>query len=157
MTIDVEVEDPAWTAALADAEGVALRAAEAALAQSSPPVGPDAVLTVLLADDETVQGLNARFRGKDAPTNVLSFPSAETARPHHLGDVALAYGVCAREALKQRKPLDHHLAHLTVHGVLHLLGYDHQADPEAEAMEEIERGILERLGVPDPYVHHGDG
>src|SRR5579875_3025328 len=131
MTIDVEVEDPAWTAALADAQGVTRRAAEAALAQSTPAAGPDAILTVLLADDETVQDLNVRFRGKDAPTNVLSFPSAESARPHHLGDVALAYGVCTREALEQSKPLDHLLAHLTVNGVLHLRGYDHQAVREA--------------------------
>jgi probable rRNA maturation factor len=109
------------------------------------------VLTVLLTDDASVQALNRDFRGKDAPTNVLSFPAAETALPY-LGDIALAYGVCARESLAQGKPLEDHLAHLTVHGVLHLLGYDHQAHAEAEAMEEMERAILERLGVPDPYA-----
>ena len=149
--IEVEVEDPAWIAALADPEEVARRSAAAALKAVFPRPADDAVLTVLLADEASVQALNRDFRGKDAPTNVLSFPAAKTARPH-LGDLALAYGVCAREALDQHKPLDHHLAHLTVHGVLHLLGYDHQADAEAEAMEEMERAILERLGVPDPYA-----
>jgi probable rRNA maturation factor len=108
-------------------------------------------VTILLADDATVQDLNARFRGKDAPTNVLSFPAPATAAPH-LGDIALAYGVCSREAQAQGKPLAHHLMHLTAHGVLHLLGYDHQSDADAEAMEALERKILAGLGVPDPYA-----
>jgi probable rRNA maturation factor len=154
--IEVEVGDPAWAAALADPEATARRAAEAALDGAFPSVGAQAAVTVLLTDDAQVQALNREFRGKDAATNVLSFPAAETARPH-LGDVALAYGVCAREALAQRKLLDHHLAHLTVHGVLHLLGYDHEAEAEAEAMEQTERRVLERLGVPDPYAPHDDG
>jgi probable rRNA maturation factor len=154
--IDVEVEDPAWTTALADAEGVVRRAAEAGLQRAGLARRQGAAVTVLLTDDASVQTLNRDFRGKDAATNVLSFPSPATARPH-LGDIALAYGVCAREALAQGKPLDHHLAHLTVHGVLHLLGYDHEAEAEAEAMEEIERRVLEPLGVPDPYAHDRNG
>jgi probable rRNA maturation factor len=107
-------------------------------------------VSILLTDDATVQDLNARFRGKDAATNVLSFPAPQTARPH-LGDVALAYGVCAREAQGQGKTLAAHLAHLTAHGVLHLIGYDHDTEAEAEAMEGLERAILASLGLPDPY------
>jgi len=108
-------------------------------------------LTVLLTDDQSVRELNANFRGKDAATNVLSFPAPPNPEDH-LGDVALAYGVCAREAAEQGKPLGHHLQHLTVHGVLHLLGYDHIGDDEAEAMEGLERTVLAGLGVPDPYA-----
>ncbi len=142
--IDVEVEDPAWTAALPHAEALATAAATAALDRPGD-------LTVLLADDGAVQDLNARFRGKDASTNVLSFPAPATAAPH-LGDVALAYGVCAQEAQAQGKPLGDHLQHLVVHGVLHLVGSDHQHDAEADEMEATERAILARLGVPDPYA-----
>ena len=108
----------------------------------------------MLTDDETLADLNARFLGKTGPTNVLSFPAP--ANPEgHLGDIALAYGVCAREAAAQGKTLAQHLSHLTVHGVLHLLGYDHLSDGEAEAMEALERTVLEALGVPDPYAVEG--
>ena len=109
---------------------------------------------ILLANDDTVRDLNARFRHKDVATNVLSFPAA--ANPEdHLGDVALAFGVCAREAAAQGKQLRHHLQHLVAHGVLHLLGYDHMSDDEAEAMEGLERVVLAGLGVPDPYQAGG--
>ena len=110
---------------------------------------------ILLTDDETVRDLNARFRGKDKPTNVLSFPAPENARPH-LGDIVLAYGVCADEAREQGKPFGDHLSHLVVHGVLHLMGYDHEADDEAEAMEAKERTLLAALGFPDPYLFRND-
>ena len=145
--IEVEVEDEAWTAALPDAEAVACRAAEAVLADRQT----DGQLTILLCDDECVAELNERFRHKTGPTNVLSFPAAVSARPH-IGDVALAYGVCAREAEAQGKTLEHHLTHLVAHGVLHLLGYDHMTDAEAEEMEALERRILAALGAPDPYA-----
>lgn len=146
--IDVEVENPAWTAELPDAEALALAAALAALSRRE--VGSVPGVTILLTDDETVRDLNARFRGQDKPTNVLSFPAP--ANPEHfLGDIALAFGVCAREAAEQRKPIGDHLQHLVAHGVLHLLGYDHMSDGEAEAMEGLERIILAGLGVPDPY------
>ncbi|ACG79861.1 conserved hypothetical protein [Phenylobacterium zucineum HLK1] len=146
--IDIEVEDPAWTAALPDAEALVRAAAKAALA--SEGAGGEGV-TLLLADDAAVRELNARFRGKDSATNVLSFPAPPNPE-RHLGDVALACGVCAREAAEQGKPLAHHLQHLVVHGVLHLLGYDHMREDEAEAMEGLERDILAGLGVPDPYA-----
>ena len=146
--IDIEIEDLAWTAALPDAEALARKAGQAAL--DSEGATPESV-TLLLTDDESVRDLNARFREQDKPTNVLSFPAP--ANPEHfLGDVALAYGVCAREAAEQGKPLAHHLQHLVAHGVLHLLGYDHIGDEEAEAMEGLERVVLAGLGVPDPYA-----
>lgn len=121
---------------------------------TAPPGGEHLGLVVLLTDDDSVRNLNARFRDKDAPTNVLSFPAPENAEGH-LGDIALAYGVCAREAREQGKPLAHHLQHLVAHGVLHLLGYDHMSDDEAEAMEGLERVVLAGLGVPDPYQAGG--
>ena len=114
------------------------------------PVDDDRDLTILLADDAVIRDLNARFRGKDVATNVLSFPAAASAHPH-LGDIALAHGVCANEAAAQGKRLADHLSHLVVHGVLHLLGHDHDADAQAEAMEALERTILSRLGIADPY------
>jgi probable rRNA maturation factor len=150
MQIDVEVEDPAWTSALADAADVAREAAGAALA------GRAGAVVVLLANDEAVRDLNARFRGKDRPTNVLSFPAP--ANPEdHLGDIALAYGVCAMEAAAQGKSLADHLRHLVVHGVLHVLGYDHDEDERAESMEALERRLLAGLGVSDPYALGDDG
>lgn len=142
--IEVEIEDPAWSAALPTAATVVERAAAAALGAAAGDV------VVLLTDDAAVQDLNARFRGRDRPTNVLSFPAAESAAPH-LGDLVLAFGVCAAEAEAQGKTLADHLSHLTVHGVLHLLGRDHEAEAEAEAMEAEERAILASLGVADPY------
>ena len=142
--IEVEIEEAAWTSALPDAAAVAERAATAALGTVEGDV------VVLLTDDAAVQDLNARFRDRDRPTNVLSFPAADSAAPH-LGDLVLAFGVCAAEAAAQGKTLADHLSHLTVHGVLHLLGRDHEADGEAEEMEAEERSILASLGVADPY------
>ncbi len=150
MTVDVEVETPAWLESVPDAEPVVRAAIEAALAEAG---GDGGAITVLLTDDETVHDLNARFRGKDRPTNVLSFPHASPAQGL-LGDIALAYETCAREAAEQGKPLAAHLAHLSAHGALHLLGYDHEADADAEAMEATERRALARVGLPDPYGPH---
>lgn len=146
--IDIEIEDPAWNEALPDAETLVRGAALMALDREG---AAHEGVTILLTDDESVRELNARFRQKDTPTNVLSFPAPKNPE-FHLGDVALAYGVCAREAAEQGKPLAHHLQHLTVHGVLHLLGYDHISDDEAEAMEGFERAVLAELGIPDPYA-----
>ena len=143
--IEVEIEDEAWSAALPDAEAVVMRAANAALGTVEGDI------VVLLTDDESVRDINARFRDRDRPTNVLSFPAAESAFPH-LGDLTLAFGVCAAEAEAQDKTLADHLSHLTVHGVLHLLGRDHEDDAEADAMEDEERSILASLGVADPYT-----
>ena len=148
-TIEVEVEADAWTDALPETETVVRRAATAAL---GTVVGD---VVVLLTDDGAVRDLNARFRDKDRPTNVLSFPAPETAEPH-LGDIVLAYGVCADEAAAQGKSMADHLSHLVVHGVLHLLGRDHEDDAEAEEMEAEERKILAGIGVADPYASEQD-
>lgn len=139
------VEDEAWTWALPEVEALAETAASAALGDVAGGV------VVMLADDATVHDLNRRFRGKDSATNVLSFPAAPNPEDG-LGDIALAYGVCAREAAEQGKALSDHVRHLVVHGVLHLLGYDHEDEVEAEVMEGLERDILARLGAPDPYA-----
>jgi probable rRNA maturation factor len=144
--IDLEIEDPAWTRALPLAETLARQAAEAALGRVDETGGA----VVLLTDDAAVAELNLRFRDKPGPTNVLSFPAPSNPE-QHLGDIALAFGVCAREAEAQGKPLAHHLQHLVVHGVLHLVGYDHTTDAEAGEMEALEREVLAGLGVPDPY------
>jgi probable rRNA maturation factor len=148
LTPDVEIEDPAWTSALAHAEALVLATAEATMA-SEGAVGEG--VTLLLTDDETLRDLNLRFRQQDKPTNVLSFPAPPNPE-RFLGDIALAYGVCAREAAEQGKPLAHHLQHLVAHGVLHLLGYDHISDAEAFEMEGLERAVLAGLGIPDPYA-----
>lgn len=146
--IDLEIEDQAWLAAEPDAEALALAVTQATLAYIDFTEGS---VTLLLTDDQSVRELNLRFRQKDSATNVLSFPAPQNPE-RHLGDVALAYGACAREAVEQGKPLGHHLQHLVAHGVLHLVGYDHETDAEAEQMEGLERVILAGLGVPDPYA-----
>ena len=143
--IEIEVEAEAWTGALPETEAVVETAAKAALGSVEGDI------VVLLTDDESVRELNARFRDKDRPTNVLSFPAPDNAAPH-LGDIVLAYGVCATEAQAQVKSLSDHLSHLVVHGVLHLLGRDHEDDAEAEEMEAEEREILAQIGVADPYA-----
>ena len=148
--IEIEVEAEAWTGALPDAEAVVERAAQAALGTAEGDI------VVLLTDDAGVQDLNKRFRDKDRPTNVLSFPAAESAFPH-LGDVVLGHAYCAAEAETQGKSLSDHLSHLVVHGVLHLLGRDHEDDAEAEEMEAEEREILAGLGVADPYAAEREG
>jgi probable rRNA maturation factor len=106
-------------------------------------------------DDAAVHELNLRYRGKDKPTNVLSFPAFEVAPgdavPPMLGDVALAFETVRSEAELEEKPFDHHLTHLIVHGLLHLLGHDHEEEDEAAIMEGLERAALARLAIPDPY------
>jgi probable rRNA maturation factor len=115
----------------------------------------DGELAIVLTDDSAIRALNRDWRGKDEPTNVLSFPAQEPSADRHaprmLGDIVIAYETAAREAEVEGKPLMHHLAHLAVHGFLHLVGYDHEASEEADAMEGLEVAILARLGVPDPY------
>jgi probable rRNA maturation factor len=114
--------------------------------------GP-ASLTVLLTDDERLRALNRAHRGKHKPTNVLSFPAAPGS--DYLGDIAMAFGIAQGEAEAAGKPLAHHALHLAVHGVLHLLGYDHANAREADAMEALETEILAEMGIPDPYRRRG--
>lgn len=153
ITVDIEIEDEAWIRAEPETEALVWRAAQAVLDAHQDIEGQGIV--ILLADDDSVQALNRDFRQKDYATNVLSFPSAISpgANPEgQIGDIALAFGVCQREAAEQGKTLAHHLQHLVAHGVLHLLGYDHDSDADAESMEALEREILATLDVPDPYA-----
>jgi probable rRNA maturation factor len=145
--LSVSIDDPRWRRALRRPEGVVRRAAIAAL-DGARTRGE---LRFVLAGDTLLRSLNHDFRGKDKPTNVLSFAD-ET--PGTLGDVALAYETCATEARAQGKTLGAHLAHLVVHGTLHLLGWDHETVPEALAMEARERRVLRRLRIADPYRVH---
>ncbi len=110
-------------------------------------------LAVVLTDDAAIRALNRTWRGKDEATNVLSFPAqSPPGTPALLGDIVIAYETTAREAQAEGKPFRHHLAHLAVHGYLHLAGHDHEADAEAEAMESLEIAVLARLKVPNPYI-----
>ena len=147
--IDIVIEEKAWRTAEPRARALAKAAAAATLKAERRT---EANVAILLAADARLHALNTAFRGRDTPTNVLSFPGSGD----HLGDIALALGVCAREAAEQGKTLAAHLQHLTAHGVLHLLGYDHETDADAEVMEARERQILAGLGVADPYAPEGD-
>ncbi|WP_262272100.1 rRNA maturation RNase YbeY [Microvirga yunnanensis] len=138
---------------LDDAEALAQKAAQAALAVTYEADGAFEA-SVLLADDAQIRELNRTWRGKDKPTNVLSFPAPEqpgATGPRHLGDIALAYETLVLESEEESKELAHHFAHLIVHGVLHLLGYDHEVEAEAEIMEGLEVKALATLGIADPY------
>ncbi|HLI19641.1 MAG TPA: rRNA maturation RNase YbeY [Stellaceae bacterium] len=158
IEIDLSIPCASWRRALPAVAGLTRAAAEAALAQSATgrarkKIGA-AELSLVLADDATVHALNARWRGKDAPTNVLAFASDEApdaGKPVLLGDVVLAFETVAAEAKAQGKSLADHLRHLVIHGVLHLLGYDHIAAAPAKRMEALETRILASLGVADPY------
>jgi probable rRNA maturation factor len=153
VTVDVMVESPLWQA-LPAAERIVRGAIARAAEQDTVSRGGE--VAVLLCDDAAIANLNAQWRGISKPTNVLSFPAS----PHHaapgeaaaLGDIAIAYETVASEAAAQGKTVADHLAHLAVHGFLHLLGYDHHEDAQAERMERLERDILARIGIADPYA-----
>jgi probable rRNA maturation factor len=141
-----------------DSEAVIHRAITAAAEMVNAGIG-EAELAVMLTDDAGIRTLNKNWRGQDKPTNVLSFPALPPTGPQSpddaprmLGDIAIAYETTRREADDEQKPFDHHLSHLAVHGFLHLVGYDHEQDNDAEAMEDLEREILEVIGIPDPYA-----
>lgn len=154
MSITIDVEDAAW-ARVPELELLTERAVAAAFSAAGfDRSGTETA--ILFTDDEAVAELNGQWRGKPAPTNVLSFPAPDDLpvpegelRP--LGDIVLASGVVAREAEAQGKPLPDHTAHLIIHGVLHLLGYDHEDEDEATGMETLETAILKGLGIPNPY------
>src|SRR5690348_6344052 len=153
MKVSVDIDDPSWLAIdnlEAETQRVADHCANAIDFGAEPLEA-----TILFSDDETVAELNRTWRGKQGPTNVLSFPApADFAVPEgsrHLGDIALAFGVVSREAKEQDKTLAAHTSHLLVHGLLHLAGLDHMSDAEAEIMEAREIEILQGLGIADPY------
>ncbi|WP_372397838.1 rRNA maturation RNase YbeY [Azospirillum sp. HJ39] len=156
VDITVSREAGAWAE---DADWLAERAALATLGAAYDDEEGPAELSIVLADDELVHRLNREYRGKDKPTNVLSFalteaeePEPEDGMPVMLGDIILAYETIAREASEQRKNFKDHMTHLVMHGVLHLLGYDHETDDEAEEMEALETRLLATLGIADPYA-----
>jgi probable rRNA maturation factor len=165
VTVDVLTESPLWEAE-PGVEAVVREAISRAAAATD--VGePAADVAVLLCDDAAITALNAQWRGREEPTNVLSFPAppasdlllsgppaSDPPVPVHLGDIAIACETVVREAREQGRTVSAHLAHLAVHGFLHLLGYDHQTDEEAEDMETLEREILATLGISDPYALH---
>ena len=156
LEVDVVRHAEAWRpAGVTDA--MLKRSARAAFAAAPPaPYGTYAV-TIVLTDDEEMQELNRTWRGKDAPTNVLSFPlNDEVSEPGLLGDVVLAYETTLKEARDGNLALRDHVTHLVVHGLLHLLGFDHTEDEEAERMEDVERTALASLGIADPYAEAGE-
>jgi len=158
LSIDIVVESPLW-AAQPGAEAILRRALGAAAAMLSTR---PAELAIVLTDDSAIRGLNRHWRRIDAATNVLSFPvqrpqalaaePAPSAPPVLLGDIVIAFETTMAEARSESKQFEDHLAHLAVHGLLHLLGQGHDDDSDAEAMEGLERAILARLGIPDPYA-----
>ncbi|WP_415393138.1 rRNA maturation RNase YbeY [Paracoccus sp. SJTW-4] len=163
--VDVVIEDERWEKA--GLEALAARAAAATLRHLGlPSAGEDAPeIVVMGCDDDRIAALNADFRGKPQPTNVLSWPAADPAPrapgavpapldADELGDIAISYDTCAREAAAQGKPLADHATHLLVHAILHLAGYDHEDDADADTMEDAERAILATLDIPDPYREH---
>ncbi|MCO6391503.1 rRNA maturation RNase YbeY [Aliihoeflea aestuarii] len=153
LEIDIAVEAGDWPD-----ENVLSAQAESACAATFAELGiepRESELSLVFTDDASIRNLNREWRGKDKATNVLSFPAFKVAPgdalPPMLGDVILAFETVSREAALEDKPFEHHLAHLLVHGLLHLLGYDHENDADADEMEGLERKILMRLSIPDPY------
>ena len=169
--IAVELAAEAWRQAVPDVEDFVSKVGAMALGAGSAATSlADQVarmeVSVLLTDDATVHGLNRQYRGQDKPTNVLSFAALDASPPPPaygpllLGDVVIAYETTAAEAARDGKTIPQHLSHLVVHGVLHLLGHEHENDAEAEAMEALETALLATLGIADPYASpvtdHGD-
>jgi probable rRNA maturation factor len=150
IIVDVEVVDPAWLAA-GDVDILAQDAIAATLVEVGKRVHPDAEISVRLCDDDEIRALNLAWRNKDKATNVLSFPSPAGNRGPLLGDIVVAFEYVSEEAREAGRSLRDHLAHMLVHGMLHLLGFDHEKESEAEKMEALERRILAKLGIDDPY------
>jgi probable rRNA maturation factor len=156
--IDIMIDSPLWKAQRG-IKAVLQRAICEAAAMAATSGGE---LAIVLTDDSAIRALNRDWRGKDQPTNVLSFPArdnlpasrlaGERGRVRLLGDIVIAYETMAREALAGHRLFAHHLAHLAVHGFLHLVGHDHAADAEADTMEALEIAVLARLDVPNPYL-----
>ncbi len=152
VSLDISVPSPLWHR-LPRARVIARETIAAAAEGGGPSVG--GCVSLCLADDAALQALNLRWRGIDKPTNVLSFPAAPLGHggdPAALGDIVLAYETLAREAEDLGVPLADHYRHLLAHGFLHLIGYDHETDAEAERMEALETRILTQLGARDPHA-----
>jgi probable rRNA maturation factor len=148
--IEIAMTDDAWDTLLPEPELWARRILDATLSEAQAEQ-EGCGLSLLLADDAEIQLLNQRFRGKDKPTNVLSFPAHPMAGSGSLGDIALALETVRAEAEAGGMPMLYHLSHLLAHGILHLLGFTHDEDDQAERMMAIESAVMARLGLPDPY------
>ncbi len=149
--IDIQIQSPLWKAQPLAEQTVrdAISAAASALSTA------DGEVSIVLTDDLAMAALNRDWRGIDKPTNVLSFPASGhtgSESSHFLGDIVIAYETLVRECGDENRKFLHHLAHLAVHGFLHLVGYDHETDAQAEEMEELESKIMTRLSMPDPYI-----
>ncbi|MDB5597596.1 MAG: rRNA maturation factor [Hyphomicrobiales bacterium] len=154
LDVDVSVEADAWSA-VADLHDLSHNAIHAVLTETGEAVAPDAEVSLLFCDDEKIRELNKAWRGMDKPTNVLSFPAVQpghVAKAPLLGDIVIAFETVQRESLEENKHLSDHVSHMVVHGFLHLLGYDHESDADADKMESAEQRILARLGIADPYA-----
>jgi len=151
VVIETRIDCASWSA-LVGLDSLITDSLQAALDESGDELTEGAVVSLLFCDDANIRELNRQFRGQDKPTNVLSFPGPEPLETaHFLGDIAITYETVAREAQEQGKSLEQHCRHMIVHGFLHLMGYDHEVDEEAEAMEAMEIRILQRMGIDDPY------
>jgi probable rRNA maturation factor len=150
--IDIAIESEAWEA-FEEPGHLAERVIGQSVSQSGVRIAEGAEVSIVLCDDAFIAELNRKWRQLDKPTNVLSFPSGgPVASTPVLGDIVIAYETTAKEAAEADKPLRDHVAHLMAHGFLHLIGYDHVADADAEAMEALERSVLAHLGIADPYA-----
>lgn len=162
LRLVVELEDPRWSDALPDVERILSQAIVLAL-ENVESNGRPVELGVRLVDDGTIKGLNREWRGRDKPTNVLSFPlgapdpAGDPDLPWLIGDIVMGFDTVLGEAEAEGKPLGHHVAHLAIHATLHLTGHDHEAEDEATLMEKAEIALLGRLGIPDPYAERVGG
>lgn len=158
--LTIAIHEPLWTSQCDDLKTLTQACVEYVLQHQQHRLpdlkGETLELAIIYTDSREIQDLNHRFRNKDAPTNVLSFAADKDAmmlegQPRILGDIILSYQVIAEEAEAQQKPFKHHSLHMLIHGLLHLLGYDHMYNEEAEIMEQTERDILTHYAIPDPY------
>jgi len=153
IEIDIAVESEKWAAI--ELDSLVSLAVEAARTESHVALAPSTEVSLLFCDDARIRELNREWRGLDKPTNVLSFPASEPTRLSQaplLGDIAIAFETVERESIDEQKSFADHLSHMVVHGFLHLVGFDHEIDGDAEVMEDAERRALARLGVADPYA-----
>jgi probable rRNA maturation factor len=151
LTTDILISAAAWEAQ-DGLEALTQHVVQQCVKSSGVALAPDCELSVNFCDDAAIRALNAQWRGLDKATNVLSFPTpGPLEKKPALGDIVIAFETVAREALEQKKGLPHHVAHMVIHGFLHLIGYDHEIRLDAERMEELERRIASQLGLRDPY------
>lgn len=159
MVIDLVIPCAEWLE-IAEIETIVSKSARQAVQAALPEAAADVEVSIVLGSDELIRGLNRQYKNQDKPTNVLSFPSGECVLdelgPKLLGDVILAYETIGAEAQVQGKSISNHACHLTVHGVLHLLGFTHDEEEQAQHMEQLEIDILASLGLPNPYVSQSD-